>query len=99
MEDLDRQLFAMDDPRGFLSTYPDRTIIDEVQKVPELFSYLQTHVDEQNLEGMYLLAGSHNFLLMQKHQPIFGWQDSHSKTATLLIQGVKRCGPTSGYGR
>ena len=47
--------FASDDPRGFLSTYHDRTIIDEVQRVPELFSYIQTHIDKENRAGMYLL--------------------------------------------
>ncbi len=65
LEDPDMRLFATEDPRGFLATYPDRTIIDEAQRVPSLFSYLQTHVDTQNKEGMYLLAGSHNFLLME----------------------------------
>ena len=34
LEDPDMRLFATDDPRGFLSTYPDKTIIDEVQRVP-----------------------------------------------------------------
>ena len=65
MEDPDNRLFATDDPRGFIRTYPDKTFIDEVQRVPELFSYLQTHVDDENREGMYYLAGSQNFLLMQ----------------------------------
>ena len=65
MEDPDNRLFANDDPRGFLKTYPDKTIIDEVQRVPDLFSYLQTHVDTENRKGMYYLAGSQNFLLMQ----------------------------------
>ncbi|WP_300727317.1 ATP-binding protein [uncultured Bacteroides sp.] len=65
LEDPDMRLFAMDDPRGFLSTYPDKTIIDEAQRVPSLFSYLQTHTDKEGKEGMYLLAGSHNFLLME----------------------------------
>lgn len=65
LEDPDMQLFAADDPRGFLSTYPDKTIIDEIQRVPTLFSYIQTHTDKENREGMYLLAGSHNFLLME----------------------------------
>lgn len=65
LEDPDIRLFASEDPRGFLATYPDKTIIDEAQRVPELFSYIQTHVDKENKEGMYLLAGSHNFLLMQ----------------------------------
>ena len=65
VEDPDMRLFASEDPRGFLTTYPDKTIIDEIQRVPELFSYIQSHVDKENKEGMYLLAGSHNFLLMQ----------------------------------
>ena len=54
LEDPDMRLFATEDPRGFLATYPDKTIIDEVQRVPELFSYIQTHVDKENKEGMYL---------------------------------------------
>lgn len=65
LEDPDTRLFATDDPRGFLATYPDKTIIDEAQRVPALFSYIQTHVDKTGGEGMYLLAGSHNFLLME----------------------------------
>ena len=65
LEDPDVRLFAADDPRGFLATYPDKTIIDEAQRVPTLFSYLQTHTDKEGREGMYLLAGSHNFLLME----------------------------------
>lgn len=65
LEDLDMRLFATEDPRGFLTTYPDKTIIDEVQRVPSLFSYIQTHTDKEDKEGMYLLAGSHNFLLME----------------------------------
>lgn len=65
LEDIDMRHFATDDPRGFLSTYPDKTIIDEVQQVPALFSYLQTHIDKHDRSGMYLLAGSHNFLLME----------------------------------
>ena len=65
LEDPDVRLFVEEDPRGFLLTYPDKTIIDEAQRVPRLFSYLQTHVDKENKSGMYLLAGSNNFLLME----------------------------------
>lgn len=65
LEDPDMRLFATDDPRGFLATYSDKTIIDEIQRVPSLFSYIQTHTDKENKEGMYMLAGSHNFLLME----------------------------------
>ena len=65
LENPSDRIFAESDPKGFLSTYPDKTIIDEVQRVPDLFSYIQTHIDIANKEGMYMLAGSHNFLLMQ----------------------------------
>lgn len=65
LEDPDMRMFAHDDPRGFIATYPDKTIIDEAQRVPELFSYLQTHIDTVGNSGMYFLAGSHNFLPMQ----------------------------------
>ncbi len=64
LEDPDMREFAQTDPRGFLRSYSNRVILDEVQRVPTLFSYLQTHVDQINDVGMFLLAGSQNFLLM-----------------------------------
>lgn len=64
-EDLDIREFAQNDPRGFLSNYNCPCIFDEVQNVPELFSYLQTIVDKEKIMGKYILSGSHNFLLMQ----------------------------------
>ena len=65
LEDPDMRSFAVTDPRGFLKTYPDKTIIDEAQKVPQLFSYIQTATDNANKTGMYILAGSQNFLLLE----------------------------------
>ena len=66
LEDLDLRELATSDPRGFLDSYPRRVIIDEAQRVPSLFSYIQTHVDSLDETGVYLLAGSHNFLLMEQ---------------------------------
>ena len=65
LEDIDNRMFASQDPRGFISTYPDKTIIDEVQRVPTLLSYLQTHCDDVGKEGMYILTGSQNMQLME----------------------------------
>lgn len=65
LENTENRLLAQTDPNGFLATYPDKTIIDEAQLVPVLFSYLQTHTDLKGKVGMYLLAGSQNFLLME----------------------------------
>ena len=65
LEDPDQRRFALTDPRGFLDQFPNGSIIDEAQLVPELFSYLQTLVDlNKNLK--FLISGSQNFLLMEK---------------------------------
>ncbi|MFD2200264.1 ATP-binding protein [Shivajiella indica] len=55
--------FAQSDPLGFLKSYQDGVILDEVQRVPELFSYLQVISDQRNKVGEYILTGSQNFLL------------------------------------
>lgn len=55
--------FAKSDPLGFLRTYQNGVILDEVQWVPELFSYLQVLTDDRNIPGEYILTGSQNFLL------------------------------------
>ena len=50
---------AETDPRGFLDDVPDGAILDEVQRLPELLSYLQGIVDERLRAGMFILTGSH----------------------------------------
>ena len=79
-EDLDIREMASKDPRYFLSLYPERAIFDEVQQVPELFSYIQTHVDALNKPGVYILSGSQNFLLMEKIS-----QSLAGRTALLFL--------------
>lgn len=64
LEDLDMRAFAQGDPRGFLRQYPPPLIIDEAQRVPDLFSYVQTAVDGSGLMGQYVLSGSQQFSLM-----------------------------------
>ena len=65
LEDPDIRLLAENDPRGFLNNYKNKTIIDEAQYVPQLFSYIQTITDKENEAGRFILSGSQNFLLMQ----------------------------------
>lgn len=66
LEEPDIRLIAESDPRGFLDNFNGKLIIDEVQYVPDLLSYIQTKVDRENIPGMYILSGSQNFLLMQR---------------------------------
>lgn len=64
LENIDTREFAISDPRGFLSQYPDGAILDEVQRCPDLFSYLQSHLDEANEMGRFILTGSQQFGLL-----------------------------------
>jgi uncharacterized protein len=66
LEDLDILEFAQTDPRGFLHQYDQHVILDEVQRAPGLFNYLQTKVDNDKINGQYILSGSQNFLLMER---------------------------------
>ena len=54
LEDPDVRSFATEDPRQFLAQYPDGAILDEVQRVPTLLSYIQGIVDEQNRPGLFI---------------------------------------------
>ena len=64
LEDLDEREFADQDPRGFLARFPDGAILDEAQRCPNLFSYLQTRVDAEKRMGLFVLTGSQQFGLM-----------------------------------
>ncbi|MCG2701055.1 MAG: ATP-binding protein [Candidatus Falkowbacteria bacterium] len=66
LEDIENREFALSDPKGFLSQYEDGVIIDEVQRAPELMSYIQVMSDKKKKNGLYVLTGSQNFLLMEK---------------------------------
>lgn len=65
LENPDNRNYALQDPRGFLGNYPDGAILDEVQRTPDLFSYLQGILDEKDDPGQFILTGSNNFLLQQ----------------------------------
>lgn len=65
LEELDTRRFATDDPRGFLRQYDRFVILDEVQRTPELFSYLQAKVDTDKIPGQYILTGSQHFLMLE----------------------------------
>ena len=66
LEDPETRIFAQEDPRGFLAQFSKGAVVDEVQKVPSLFSYLQGVLDKEDKPGLFILTGSQNFLLMEK---------------------------------
>ena len=64
LEDPDVRRMALEDPRAFLAGLPDGAVLDEVQRTPELLSYLQARVDADGRMGLFLLTGSQQFGLM-----------------------------------
>lgn len=65
LEDLDTRRFAHEDPRKFLKSLEagSGAILDEIQRVPDLLSYIQSYVDEHSRPGFFILTGSENILL------------------------------------
>lgn len=66
LESPDKLLTIQDDPRGFLTQNDRPWIIDEAQRFPALFSYLQEYIDKSKDPGQFILSGSQNFLLSQQ---------------------------------
>lgn len=68
LEALDEREFAIRDPKGFLNRFlkGKGVILDEIQKAPDLLSYIQVFIDEYNKPGQFIITGSQN-LLMNKH--------------------------------
>jgi uncharacterized protein len=65
LENPDLLLVAMQEPRKFLTQFPNGAILDEVQNVPALFSYLQEIVDAKGTSNQFILSGSNNFLMQE----------------------------------
>ena len=66
LENPETRAFAEKDPKKFLTTFKNGLIIDEIQYIPKLFSYIQVFVDESEKNGQYIITGSQNFLLLEK---------------------------------
>jgi uncharacterized protein len=60
----DQRQFAIEDPRAFLAGLPDGAVLDEIQRVPELASWLQGRIDEDPRPGRWILTGSHNLAVV-----------------------------------
>jgi predicted AAA+ superfamily ATPase len=66
LEAPEERAFALQDPRGFLERFQAGAVIDEVQRAPELLSYIQVYSDKRQKTGLYILTGSQNLLLLDK---------------------------------
>jgi uncharacterized protein len=65
LDELDIRSFAIEDPKGFLEKYPPPVIIDEIQNVPQLLSYIKARIDGNNKPGQLIITGSQQWALMK----------------------------------
>jgi predicted AAA+ superfamily ATPase len=65
LENPDVRRFADEDPRGFLAQFPDGAVLDEIQRCPPLFSYLQGILDADRRMGRFILTGSQQFGMVE----------------------------------
>ncbi|MEA4966356.1 MAG: AAA family ATPase, partial [Oscillospiraceae bacterium] len=89
LENPDTRSFATEDPRGFLSNYPEGAILDEAQRVPSLFSYLQQILDESSLNGLFIITGSNNFLLQENISQSLAGRIAYLNLLPLSIEEIK----------
>lgn len=65
LENPETRQLAIDDPKAFLAQFTSNVILDEIQRVPELLSYIQSIVDIEKRNGQFVLTGSHQLELRQ----------------------------------
>ena len=90
LEPLDVRDLAVQDPRGFLSQYPDGAVLDEVQRAPDLFSYLQEIVDGNPTPGRFILTGSQQFGLTATISQSLAGRVGHLYLLPLSLDEVRR---------
>jgi len=101
LEDLDMRDFALRDPKGFLASYKKGVILDEVQRIPNIFSYIQTIVDEKNVPCQFILTGSQNILLQENLSQSLSGRVAILKLLPLSFEELKnsqkKIGPIEQY--
>ncbi len=91
LENPDVLEFATTDPRGFLSQFNNENgaILDEIQKAPHLFSYLQQILDETKRKGLFILTGSNNFLLQENITQTLSGRIAYLQLLPLSLEEMK----------
>lgn len=90
LENPDTRRLAIEDPRGFLDGYPDGAILDEVQRAPELLSYLQEAVDRDLRKGVFILTGSQQFEVMSRVTQSLAGRTALLKLLPLSLEELPR---------
>lgn len=92
LEDPEMRRFAIEDPKAFLQRYERNVIFDEIQRVPELLSYLQVIVDEIDEAGQFVLTGSHQLRLREAITQSLAGRTSVLHLLPLSIEELRGAG-------
>ena len=95
LEAPDQRDFAESDPRGFLAQFDEGAIIDEVQHVPALMSYLQVIADERNCNGLFVLTGSEQFRLSETINQSLAGRTALLRLLPFSLEERRRAGASS----
>ena len=90
LEDLDEYQFAKVDPRGFLGQFQNGAVLDEVQRCPELFNYLQRIIDEDKRNGLFILTGSSQFQLNRQISQSLAGRVANLSLLPFSIEELKK---------
>lgn len=93
LEQPDSREFARSDPRAFLDHLADGAVIDEIQRVPELLSWIQVEVDAQPAPGRFILTGSHQFELSQQIAQSLAGRTALLRLLPLSLAELDAAGP------
>lgn len=94
LENMDIRNFAIQDPNSFIESYKDGAILDEIQRVPELFSYLQTEVDRDPTPGRFILTGSHQYHLNEKISQSLAGRVALLRLLPFSLHELKKINPS-----
>ncbi|MCG8344116.1 MAG: ATP-binding protein [Chlorobiales bacterium] len=92
LERPDIRDFAIHDPSGYLAQFPDGAILDEIQRVPDLLSWIQARVDENRRTGEFILTGSHHFDIRQRISQSLAGRTALLNLLPLSISELKEAG-------
>ncbi|MBZ0168761.1 ATPase AAA [Candidatus Methylomirabilis lanthanidiphila] len=92
LEDPDVRQMVLEDPRSFLERHPNGAVLDEVQRAPQLLSYLQTRVDADGRMGLFLLTGSQQFGLMSGVTQSLAGRTAFVELLPFSIHELERAG-------
>jgi uncharacterized protein len=99
LERPDTREFARTDPQGFLRGLPQGAVLDEIQRVPELLSWIQVLVDEDRRAGRFILTGSHSFELMGAVAQSLAGRTALLQLLPMSIAELRAAGQSTGTDR